>query len=259
MILLVSLLFPGPVAGADLANTEVTYQNLYELEQYWPYHVRLTDKSWKPEGFEGDRFSYGLGVLVRVEQSGMLRVDFARFGRHLVPARVTDVVESANEIRLGKATKMGANFVLAVAPRLLDPGSETLKPVRGDAFAKVRAYLVVAADPSSESFPAIASSLESIRSREGVMPVLFPQGGHKDGAVWKLCKKAGWSDPFLFDRFTTPYTESFLGEHPQLPSVMLTSPEGRVMLSSPWSEASPAALGTALDRELGPTDSNHSA
>jgi hypothetical protein len=241
-----------PAAPSEQASAAavVTAQNLYRHEAFWPYHVRLTE-AWKPESFEGERFGWGVGVLIRVEPSGLLRVDFARFGDHSVPPRVTDVVEEANRIRLGQASKAAPNFVQAVANRLLDPSTDPIEVVPYDASLEAAAFLIVAVDPGSEAFAGIASALEPVRARDGITLVLFAQGGYDDPTILEHCKQAGWSDPYLLARFTAPYTASYLGDDPELPSVLLNSPEGRVIFSSAWSESTPASLVQAIDREFG--------
>ncbi len=238
---------PAPV---DPALEPVTYENLYEREQYWPDHVMLTE-SWKPEGFEGERFGYGLGVLIRVEPSGDLRVDYARLGAHRVPARVTNVIEEANRIRLGEASKPRPNFVFAVVNKLLDPETDPLRYVSPLAVGHIEAYVIVAADPASEGFAQIASALAPIRARSDVMLVLFPQGGHPDDRVLERCKERGWTDPFLIFTYVPGFTASIFDEDLEPPSVILQSPQGRVLHSSTWSEATPDVLRTAIDQELG--------
>ena len=242
----------APGCTVDPPSAAVTYENLYEREQYWPFHVRLV-QDWQPEGFEGERFGYGLGVLIRVEPSGDLRVDFARHGRHRVPARVTDVVEEANRIRLGETAKSAPNFVLAVVNKMLDPTSDPIAYVAPPSVAKVEAFLLVAADPESERFAELSAALGQLREREDVMPVLLPQGGRTDARVLERCRQLGWTGPFVHSRFAAAYTESILGEPLELPRVMLQSPEGRVLYSGAWSAEASAEIAAAIDRELGAT------
>jgi hypothetical protein len=116
----------------------------------------------------------------------------------------------------------------------------------------VKAFLIVATDPTSESFAALTEALQPLQDRTDVMLLLFPQGGHQDVAVLESCKKAGWTGPFAYSRFTTAFTASMIGEKIELPSVMLQSPEGRALFSATWSDATPAALEQAIVGELGP-------
>ena len=266
LALLVALgfLWTGVAQAADAAATQaekraatppppdlpVTYGNLYDLEAYWPYHVELT-KPWKPEGFAGDHVGHGLGVLIRVERSGDLRVDFGGYGKYLVPARVTNVVEAANRIRKGERGKGKPNFVLAVVNKLVDPSIEPYDYVSPHAVDHIKAYLLVAADPADESFAELAAALQPLGERRDLMLVLLPQGKHRSEAVLEMVRAKGWNHPFAFWRFARSFTESILGEDLTLPTVMLQSPEGRVIYTGDWSEATPEALAKAADRELG--------
>jgi len=238
-------------SAPDPGATPVTYANLYAREQYWPYHIRLTE-TWKPEGFEGERFGYGLGVLVRVEADGDLRVDFARWGKHRVPAEVTNVVEEANRIRLGELRKGRPNFVLAVVNKLIDPSTEPVEYVKPFEVDPIRAFLIVAADPADASFAELTAALRPVHERPDVMPVFFPQGGHTDDEVLEHIETAGWRAPFAHSRFSGPYTASILGEDLTLPSFVLQTPEGRVIEAGTWAAGTGETLTRALDETLGP-------
>ncbi|MCI0633039.1 MAG: hypothetical protein L0206_03865 [Actinobacteria bacterium] len=241
---------PANPAPVNPALEPVTYENLYEREQYWPDHVMLTEP-WKPEGFEGERFGYGLGILVRVEPSGDLRIDYARLGQHRVPARVTNVIEQANRIRLGEVRKPRPKFVFAVANKLFDPNTDPPRYVNPIGVGYIETYLIVAADPASQGFAEIASALAPIRTRSEVMLVLFPQGALPDDRVLERCKEVGWTDPFLISTYVPGFTASIFGDL-EPPRVILQSPEGRVIHSSAWSEGTRASLEKAIERELGP-------
>jgi hypothetical protein len=214
----------------------VTYANLYERESDWPYRIQLT-QDWKPEGWVG-RFGFGVGILVRVEPSGDLRVDFGHLGKFLVPARETNVLAEANKIGSGEVEKTRANFVVAVGTRLLDPALDPPRPVEKMRTEDARAFLLVFADPGSANFRSIATSVSPVLESEGVLVVLVPQGGRRDGSVLNACRAAGWTAPFLFDRFVLPLTESLLEEPPQTPHVMLVTPEGRLLYSAAWADPS---------------------
>jgi hypothetical protein len=236
----------------DEAATPVTYENLYWREAYWPYHVEMTEP-WKPEGFEGERLGWGIGVLVRVEPEGDLRVDFGRFGKYRVPARVTNVVEEANRIRLGERPKDQPNFVLAAINKLVDPTTDPVRYLKPRDVRDVRAYLLVAADPASEGFAAIAAALADMGDRSDVVPVLLPQGRHRDDDVLARCKAVGWTHPFAHSRYAEAFERSILGEDASLPSVMLQTPEGRVLYTSRWSDGTADAVAQAIEEQLGAT------
>jgi hypothetical protein len=237
------------VAAAP-ATDVVTYENLYAHEAYWPYHVELTE-SWKPEGYPGEQLGWGIGVLVRVEPEGDLRMDFGRFGKYRVPARVTNVVEEANRIRLGERPKSEPNFVLAVVNKLLDPTAAPIRYLKPRDVTEVQAFLLVAVDPSTDAFAEIAEAFAPLHDRADVMPVLLPQGRRDDGAVLKRCQAVGWRDPFAHSRFSNGFTRSILGEDVPLPNVLLQSPEGRVLYGAPWATGTAAAVAAVIADELG--------
>jgi hypothetical protein len=225
----------------------ITYANLYEHEADWPYQIQLT-KNWKPEGWEG-RFGFGMGVLVRVEPSGLLRIDFASLGKYQVPADETNVLDEANKIRSGERIKTRPNFVVAVGTRLLDPKVDPPEPVSRERTETARAYLLVFVDPESPAFREIARDLAAdLESSEGAMAVLVPQGGLRDGGVLNACRAAGWTAPFLLDHFAKPLTESMLGDMPDSPQVMLVTPEGRLLFSQAWNQDVIDDLERALER-----------
>ncbi|MCR9094206.1 MAG: hypothetical protein NXI30_08315 [bacterium] len=208
----------------DEAAPVVTLQNLPRSERFWPHQIQLTT-DWKPEGWEGD-FGWGMGVVIEVDDQSRIRVDFSRFGKHWIPAEVTDVVARANQIRTGESVKFKPNLVLALGNRLLDPTGRTLAESSVDLLAQ-NAFVLVFADPRDEGFPDLVASLSPLFGRERFHCVLLPQGGHPDFHVWKAVHDAGWKGSFLLDRFSPAYTEGFLESGTALPRVEVRSPEGR--------------------------------
>ena len=92
----------------------------------------------------------------------MARIDFGRDGLYDVPAARTDLVASANRIRLGDLEKTAPNFVLAIGPRLLDSAADSLRPLSFRAAAAEHAYLCVFADP--ESGVEVPATVADVRS-----------------------------------------------------------------------------------------------
>ena len=238
----------APVSGHSKPGDEpIDYANLYRHEKSWPYRVTLTE-AWKPAGWEG-RFGWGVGILVRVESTGRLRIDFASLGKYLVPAEATNVIEEANRIRRGELRKPRPNFVNAVGTRLLDLASDRVRPVAESYFDGVERILVLFADPTTEDFRTIAAEIALWARQSGTVYILFPQGGHRDGATLNACRSSGWGDPVLFDRFVVPMTASYLGEVPEAPVAMLLSPEGRLIFSGAWNTRTRRDLRAVLDPE----------
>lgn len=221
-----------PWIAADPAAAVVTLENLYENERFWPYQVQLTE-DWKPPGWQGD-FGWGLGVVKRIDEERRLRVDFGRFGKHWVPAEVTDVVERANRIRLGEEIKFNPNLVLALGNRLLDPSGDELRPTDLD-LREQQAFLMVFADPMEVDLGPLARSIDALSALPGLVPVLVVPRDHGDAAVYRACYDHDWPGVFLRDRFGPAYTAGYVAGERPLPFVQLATPEGRLLWQGPWS------------------------
>lgn len=223
----------------DFAAPAVTDRNAIASERFWPYQVSLTT-TWRslPPGTSG--------VLIRVDEPGVARIDFGRDGLFDVPLAATDLVARANDVRLGRLDKMAPNFVLAIGPRLLDAASPAPRPVLAEEFSAPRAFLCVFADPKAEGFEAIAKGLAPLREREGLMSVLLPQGAHPDPEVRERLRALAWPVAFVHDHLAEAYTPSLLADTPP-PALLLVTNEGRVLLRAPWSPARAAEIGPLLD------------
>lgn len=244
--------------AADPEAPPVTAENLLASEQFWPYQVKLVEP-WPPEGRAKPLRAGQQGVLLRVQAGGRLDVDFGRHGNYVVPVDRTDALENANRIRKGELSKLAPNLTLAIGPRLLTSAGKRLAPLGLEATEGVRGYLLVLADPSAETFPALAASLAPLAARDGLMTVLLPYGTAKspaskgearDAAVRDALIAAGWKVPFLYSHLVSSYRESLLGQDVEPPAVSLQTSEGRVLLARPWSPGVTVDLGAALDRDL---------
>lgn len=223
----------------DASAPAVTDRNVLASERFWPYRVALVEaRGALPAGASG--------VLIRVEEPGVVRIDFGRDGILDVPLATTDLVARANDVRLGKLDKMAPNFVLAIGPRLLDSASETLRPVTAEEFSEPDAFLCVFADPSADGFAAIAKALAPLRERAGLMTVLFPQGAHPDPAMRDELRRLAWTVPFVHDHLSEAYTPSLLAGT-SAPAVLLVTNEGRALLRAPWKPARVAEIASLLD------------
>ncbi|MEM9174743.1 MAG: hypothetical protein AAGC67_05880 [Myxococcota bacterium] len=233
----------GIYVAADVRAAPVTLVNLPAKERFWPHQIRLVE-DWKPEGWGGD-FGWGMGVVIEVDRATRVRVDFSRFGKHWVPAHVTDIVARANRIRLGDAAKFKPNLVLALGNRLLDPTGRKLVETQVDLLDQ-HAFVLVYADPASDGFFDLVRALSPERHRAGVHFVLLPQGRLRDFEIWKACHEAGWWGSFLLDRFSPAYSEGFLDESGPLPRIEVRSPEGRRVWQGGPSDV--AGLGAVFGR-----------
>lgn len=244
----VSAGFPEHRAAAPEANP-VTRQNLLASERFWPYRVSLV-RSWKPAGREQPLVPGSTGVLIRVESSGRARIDFGRDGLCTVPAEATDLIERANDVRLGKLEKQAANFVLAIGPRLLDSSSDEPRSVPIAESAHRPGFLAVFA--AAERLPELAPVLAPLEGRGGVMTIVFAQGDHPDLRLRDDLRRLGWKVPFVPDHLADAYTDSLLPDGMRPPAVVLQTPEGRVLFARAWGDDVGARLAAAaLERELG--------
>ena len=165
---------------------------------------------------------------------GWRAIDFGRDGLYEVPVGETDLVKSANRIRLGELEKMAPNFLLAIGPRLIDSGSDSLRPFRFEVAAEQRGFLCVFADPDAKNFAALASALAPLRESSGILTIFFPQGAHPDARVRERLRSLKWTVPFVYDHLAEAYTQSLLAEATQPPALLLQTREGRVLLQSRW-------------------------
>jgi hypothetical protein len=228
----------------------VTAANLLASERFWPYQIALT-RSWQPVGRAQPLRSGSTGVLIRVERSGLARIDFGRDGLYEIPVAETDLVERANRVRRGELEKTAPNFVLAIGPRLVSTKGESLVPFPYEEAARQELFLSVFADPGAQGFRDLAAVLAPLDERQGVLTILFPQGEHPDAKVHEQLRSLRWMVPFVYDHLAEPYTRSLLTEETQLPAVMLQTKEGRVRFESECREDVLPELSRALERASG--------
>ena len=213
---------------ADPSAPPVTVETLLESERFWPYRVQVR-MPWIPPGRKAPIRPDRSGVLIRVEEGGHARVDFGRDGLHRVPVKVTNVVERANEVRLGSRDKLGANLVLSLGPRIVDSASEPPRTVGLQATYDAAGFLVVFADPAAPDFPRLADALAPLRGRDGLMTVLLPVGDLPDPDVRKKLRALDWPVAFMSGYLAGPYRKVLLEEGAPLPAVALSTPEGRIL------------------------------
>ncbi len=231
---------------ADPNAPLITVENLLDRERFWPYHASLT-KAWKPSGMKRELRAKTYGVLIRVESTGIARIDFGRDGLHNVPIGVTDLVERANEIRTGRETKMAPNFILALGTKLVDSAAETIRPFNYSSVAGYKYYLCVFADPMADSFPEIVLAMDAFRNRKDILIMFFPQGEHSDHRVRHQLREHDWKVPFVFEHLSVPYTKTLLFKEAPRPTVLLQSPEGRMLFQSGWRSKILSDLVRAMD------------
>lgn len=223
---------------ADPRAPVVTEATLLENEAFWPFQTALT----------GDG---SVGVLIRVEQGGLARLDFGREGKRVVPVSQTDLVVRANQIRTGELDKAAPNFVQALGPRLLDSGSDELRPYPFATVAEKPGFVCVFADPSQAEFASIAAALAPLHDRHGVATILFPQGEHPDLELRERLRALKWTIPYVYDHLSESYARSLLDDSVKAPAVVLLSREGRLWYASAWSPAVLPALRSTLDAAFG--------
>jgi len=258
---LLLLAAPAPAVGDDGSITGslpeyhaqdpqaavVTDANLLASERFWPYQVTLTSE-WRPAGRVAPLAPDTSGVLIRVEPSGLARIDFGREGLYETPVARTDLVVVANRVRTGEAEKLAPNLVLAIAPRLVDASADTLRPFPFSGAANASGFLCVYADPAAPGFPALAQALAPLRGRHSVVTLLFPQGEHSDSEVRERLRALDWSVPFVYDHLAEAYTRTLLDAATASPALQLLTREGRVLWEGVWRPDRLPELDAALAR-----------
>jgi hypothetical protein len=234
-------------ACSGRVDEAVSDANLLANEQWWPYRVQLREPWPVPGGGEPlpERM---MGVLIRVEPSGNLRIDFGKRGKYEIPPGKTDIAERANQIRLGKAHKEAPNFVYAIRDRMVDPEGESVRGLPPERLDGTPGFLCVYADPAAADFEALARALAPLSTRDGVMTILFPQGTHADEAIFERLHALEWKVPFLYDFLSEPYTRTLVPDGTPFPYVMLQTSEGRVLLQGAWNPELVAKLDAELQR-----------
>lgn len=238
---------PPSFDASDPTAAVVTAENLLESERFWPYQILLVE-SWTPPNRETPLPAGTRAVLVRVEESGLVRADFGRDGVFELAAASTDVVARANQVRLATLPKTAPNFVLAVGPRLTDTAYDGIRPVPFDRVYEPRGFVAVFAAP--DRFEELARELAPLQGRNGTWTLLFPQGRVDDAQIRTQLRALGWPVPFLFDTYSEAYTHSRLPTGASPPAVMLQTPEGRVLYQASWEEGGSVGLTEALDRHF---------
>jgi hypothetical protein len=227
----------------------VSEQNLLANDRFWPYQVALTSALLATNG--GKPLDAGsVGVLIRVEASGLARIDFGRDGMQVVPVAKTDLVDRANRVRRGELEKMAPNLLLAIGPRLVDSAADTLQALPFPEVAAQRGVLCVFADPDSKDLAALASALGPLNERDGVFAIFFPQGEHSDAEVRERLRSLKWTVPFVYDHLAEAYTESLIETGAALPVVMLQTRDGRVLYQSSGKAGVAPGLRAAIDRSF---------
>jgi hypothetical protein len=219
----------------------VTEENLLSSERFWPYRVAITKRDLSSPLVVGSE-----GVLIRVEEGSRARIDFGRDGVHTLPVPITNLLAESNKVRVGELKKFSPNLTLAIGPRLngsaLGMGRLPLRETTGSS-----GFLVVYADPKSETFDAIAKSLAPLQSHPGVMTVLLPQSLVNESTFGARLASLGWTVPYVYDYLAPGYTEALLPDGAKVPAVTLQSAEGRLLFERAWSPDVVPALRAALD------------
>jgi hypothetical protein len=240
---------PADYSVRDPAAPAVTGGNIFLSERFWPYQVTLDEDT--SVGTTGRLLPKGTsGVLLRVEASGMARIDFGRDGLETLPLAKTDLLARANAIRLGTETKTAPNFVLALGPRALNAAKSPPEPVSLKDWGRQAGFLCVFARPTDPAFAALAAELRALPATGRFLTLLFPMGETTDRAIAQRLQTDGWPVVFLRDHLAESYAASLLPEPYAAPCVLLVSPEGRVLHYAPWTAGAGAAVRAAMAKAI---------
>ena len=253
---------PSPSMGArvEVNGTNVRYvaanprmprmtaANLYEHEDFWPFHVALTEATLL-EGRDKPMDARIPGILIRVNDDGTLVVEWGSDGRAVVPIDQTDVVVRANRIRSGERYKSGPNVSFSIGNKIFKTAST--RPLEYYTFQEAvlfRGYLMVMADPRAPEFEQIAASLTPFRGRHGIVTTLIPQAGRDpDLAIMERVRSVDGPEAVLRNRLSPSATRGYLGRFPSEPVLMLMSSDGRVLLERTWSAEAVSELASLYD------------
>jgi len=231
--------------AADPGAPVVTADNLLASERFWPYQTALTE-AWTPPGAPRALGARVRGVVVRVEPRGLVRVDFGRDGVHTLPVANTDLIAEANRVREGQRTKVAPNYVLAVAPRLVDASGAAVDFDEAVAHA---GFLALFADSSADGFDAMVKALAPLDGRAGAKGVIFPLNPQRALDLADRLVALGWPGYRMEDAYAASYTEAQLAGEP--PAVLLVTPDGRLVFESAWGPGVVRELERALDTSFG--------
>jgi hypothetical protein len=249
--LLLCALAALPLQASRAADEpSITAETLLENEASWPLHVELTE-TWTPPGSDVLLKAPKPGVLLRVEEGGVARIDFAAGGVHDVPISKTDIVARANAVRAGTRLKGGPLFVVLVGPRLLGGKRNALEVVDLNETTEGRGFLCVFADPSGPGFSDLVEALRPLEGRYGVQTILFPLGEHLDAKVLATLQANDWPVAFVMDGYADLYGPMLL-EEASFPRVMLVTREGRMLFEQGWGAEAGRAIEVAIARRFGP-------
>jgi hypothetical protein len=242
---------------ADAAAPTVSAANLLSSERFWPYQAALARGITLPGGSR-ELPAGTLGVVIRIEPGARVRIDFGRDGLATLPVGATDVVARANAIRTGAAQKTAPNLTYAIAPRLLDAGTETPRRVRLEDSFERSAFLCVFARPDAPSFPKLASLVVPL-ANERVLLVLFAQGEHPDAELHARVRAAGWQGAFALNHLAEAYTRTLVDGEIDEPQAALYSAEGRELWSGEVRGELPPELARAVARATRPPSARPAA
>jgi hypothetical protein len=243
-----AVLLAGATPQGEPTNQDVpraaypSVENILELEALWPYRVKLT-REWKPVGEERALRASTPGVLIRIEESGLARIDFSAGGVHTVPVDHTDLIERANAIRRNDSSKRAANYAHAIGPRLIDVTTQRVADMVE--ISSATGFLSVAADPNSSDFPELAKRLRSLESLNGFRTVLFPIGESDNDAILTTLEREDWPISFVMEEYSEAYARGLMSSM-ALPRFALHSPQGRLLLESQWTDTLPTDLSEAI-------------
>lgn len=233
-----------PHNAADPKAIAVSIDDVATRERFWPYQVSLKvpqPKTTIPLGLPG--------VLLRVEANSSALIDFGRDGLHRVPVSDTDLIESAELIRLGLKTKDAPNFTFLIGARLVQSDAEKMQPLKFEQATGKSAYLCLFVSTAEIQIEEITKALGELRVQPDVMPLLFPIGETPDHEIYKRLKAAKCSWSFVYNHLAESYARGLIPEGISTPAVMLISNEGRLIFYTEWSAGVGAELKKALESQ----------
>lgn len=237
IISLLITLLAFATAGAALQSADPTFSFKDALaipSKFWPTLVN-TVKEIDLEVKSGRAATISEGtraVVIRLEPSGQLLVDFGREGIHLVDPSATNFVELSHAVANGKIDKLYGIMAGMIAQRLTIPTeSGELLPYSFKTVNESDYFMLAYIEDDAGQFRVLSdfqkTSSELLKSTATTF-LLMPTFDYRNKELSARLHAAGVRVPFMYDYLVKPYTKT-MSHKPQPPALIVTDANGRIL------------------------------